>query len=158
MILKLLFTLWKWQKIRHDQDVYIDILGYRRYGHNEGDEPRFTQPLLYKTISSTQCLYIICQNWSTKSRLLNKKLLIMKNHLKKLPQKQLDDAKNSPEKNVLICLNQTGKGFDCLKKVILNHLLKQVFHCKRKKSYENDYCSKDFNVLVVKNYYLVTPF
>lgn len=32
-------------------DIFIDILSYRKYGHNEGDEPRFTQPFLYKAIA-----------------------------------------------------------------------------------------------------------
>ena len=36
---------------KFNTDVFIDILSYRKYGHNEGDEPRFTQPLLYKTIA-----------------------------------------------------------------------------------------------------------
>ncbi|MEZ4635471.1 MAG: 2-oxoglutarate dehydrogenase E1 component [Caldilineaceae bacterium] len=35
---------------RFQKDFLIDLIGYRRYGHNEGDEPRFTQPTLYRTV------------------------------------------------------------------------------------------------------------
>jgi 2-oxoglutarate dehydrogenase E1 component len=38
-------------RMKFKKDIYIDLLGYRKYGHNEGDEPRFTQPKLYKAIS-----------------------------------------------------------------------------------------------------------
>lgn len=38
-------------KMTFKRDVVIDMYGYRRHGHNEGDEPSFTQPVLYKAIA-----------------------------------------------------------------------------------------------------------
>ncbi len=38
-------------RMKFESDIFIDLLGYRKYGHNEGDEPRFTQPNLYKAIA-----------------------------------------------------------------------------------------------------------
>ncbi len=37
-------------RARFHGDVVIDMIGYRRYGHNEGDEPAYTQPVLYEAI------------------------------------------------------------------------------------------------------------
>jgi len=37
---------------KYGADIWVDILCYRKHGHNEGDEPKFTQPVLYKAIAA----------------------------------------------------------------------------------------------------------
>ncbi|QIK16406.1 2-oxoglutarate dehydrogenase E1 component [Blattabacterium sp. DPU] len=58
-------------RMRYHEDIFIDLLGYRKYGHNEGDEPRFTQPSLYKTISKHPNSYNLYKEKLKKEKIIN---------------------------------------------------------------------------------------
>jgi 2-oxoglutarate decarboxylase len=53
------------------KDVVIDLFGYRRHGHNEGDEPGFTQPLLYDLIKSHPSVKEIYEDIILKNQVLS---------------------------------------------------------------------------------------
>ena len=77
------------------RDVVIDIFCYRRFGHNEGDEPSFTQPIMYKKIkqqASTLSLY--------SRKLINENVLTLedynsqKNNYDKYLEQEFESSKN----------------------------------------------------------------
>jgi 2-oxoglutarate dehydrogenase complex dehydrogenase (E1) component-like enzyme len=38
--------------MKYKKDVIVDIIGYRKYGHNELDQPSFTQPFMYERVKT----------------------------------------------------------------------------------------------------------
>lgn len=94
------------------RDVFIDLLGYRKYGHNEGDEPKFTQPKLYKAISkhpSVRQIYL--------DQLINENILSKEEGAKyesehsKLIEESYSRSKEQKNAQVLNFLEETWKGF-----------------------------------------------
>lgn len=57
---------------RFQSDVIIDLLSYRKYGHNEGDEPSYTQPLLYKKIRSMKPVRELYEDYLVSSEIISK--------------------------------------------------------------------------------------
>jgi 2-oxoglutarate dehydrogenase E1 component len=93
------------------KDVFIDILGYRKYGHNEGDEPKFTQPLLYKAIGkhkNPRDLYL--DKLISEGVISKDKAADQEKEFNNLLQERLDDAKQIERATVSHFLNRTWKG------------------------------------------------
>jgi 2-oxoglutarate dehydrogenase E1 component len=93
------------------KDVFIDILGYRKYGHNEGDEPRFTQPLLYKAIAAhANPREIYNQKLTQQGEVEASMVKEMEKQFKSLLQQQLDSAKQVKESKVSAYMEGSWNG------------------------------------------------
>ena len=97
------------------KDGYIDLLGYRKYGHNEGDEPRFTQPNLYKTISKHPNPREIYKEKLKKEGVVSDAVLTdMEKQFKALLDENFEASKEIERNTMAIFMEEDWKGYNTL--------------------------------------------
>jgi 2-oxoglutarate dehydrogenase E1 component len=100
------------------KDVYIDLLGYRKYGHNEGDEPRFTQPSLYKTISKHPNPREIYKKKLVEEGVVSDAVMSeMEKEFKNLLDQNFDEAKEIERNTMAIFMEEDWKDYASLGKL-----------------------------------------
>tara|TARA_B100000809_G_scaffold262788_1_gene314569 strand:- start:3927 stop:6680 length:2754 start_codon:yes stop_codon:yes gene_type:complete len=99
-------------RMEFGKDVFIDLLGYRKYGHNEGDEPRFTQPKLYKAIAKHR------NSRDIYADKLLKEGVIEEGHIKKLESdyknklnEKLEDSRKEDKAVITAIMQDEWEGF-----------------------------------------------
>ena len=106
------------------RDVFIDLLCYRKYGHNEGDEPRFTQPLLYKTISKHPNPRDIYRKVLLEQGVIDKDFMTkLEDEFKSKLQEHLDNSKSIEKASISDFLQNTWRDF---KKGSIEEMVKPV--------------------------------
>lgn len=97
---------------RFGKDVYIDLLGYRKYGHNEGDEPKFTQPKLYNIIAKHPNPREIYKDKPIKEGIVSDEVMKqMEVEFKKLLDENFDESKEIKKNTMDIFMSDDWKKF-----------------------------------------------
>ncbi len=101
----------------YKSDVFVDLLCYRKYGHNEGDEPRFTQPNLYDLIAKHENPLAIYSKKLTSSGIVGADIVKeMEQDFSQMLQERLLEAKEIQKATVTQFLEDTWKGYRFAKK------------------------------------------
>ena len=116
-------------RMKFKTDVFIDLLGYRKYGHNEGDEPRFTQPRLYKTISShPNPMTIYSQKLVNEGIISEKNIKEIENNYKESLDKKLESSKKDENRVITPFMEYEWKGYARVKEGFMMKDFKTSFH------------------------------
>ena len=98
------------------RDLFIDLLGYRKYGHNEGDEPRFTQPKLYKAIGKHKNPRdIYAEKLITRGVMNQEELAQMEAVYKQSLEEKLEDARQASNTVITPFMQDEWAGFQLAK-------------------------------------------
>jgi 2-oxoglutarate dehydrogenase E1 component len=98
------------------RDVFIDLLGYRKYGHNEGDEPRFTQPKLYKAIGKHKNPRdIYADKLMKRGVITQEELAQMETVYKQSLEEKLEDARQASNTVITPFMQDEWAGFQLAK-------------------------------------------
>ena len=106
---------------KYHKDVFIDLLCYRKYGHNEGDEPRFTQPKLYKLISKHPNPKNIYASSLIKDSLISEEEIknIELEYRSKL-ENQLEDSKKSEKTRITNFMSDEWSDYESVNNLQMN--------------------------------------
>ncbi len=123
---------------KFNRDVVIDMVCYRRFGHNEGDEPSFTQPIMYKKIKShPSTLTIYGKKLSNEGLISIEQLQQDKVKFKELLEKEFSFSKNYKSdlkwfdgvwSRFKPGLGKDKRGKSGVEKKILDKIGKKIFH------------------------------
>ena len=92
---------------KFQRDVFIDLLCYRKYGHNEGDEPRFTQPLLYKAIEKHPDPFRIYADKLTGQKVISTdEVKEIESGINKKLEENLESAKQQEKTNIRFFMDE----------------------------------------------------
>ncbi len=95
------------------QDIFIDLLCYRKYGHNEGDEPKFTQPKLYQALAKHPNPREIYRDQLIKEGVIDEEFdESVKNELNTKLDDRFEASKKQEKVNVTNFLGDLWKDFD----------------------------------------------
>ncbi|MFS4466869.1 2-oxoglutarate dehydrogenase E1 component [Maribacter sp. 2210JD10-5] len=100
-------------RMQFARDVFIDLLGYRKYGHNEGDEPRFTQPKLYKAIAKHMNPRDIYADRLIKEGIIDEGYVKeLENQYKEALEEKLEDSRKEDKTIITPFMADEWKGFE----------------------------------------------
>lgn len=113
-------------RMKFKGDVIIDLLSYRKYGHNEADEPTYTQPLLYKKIKSMLPVGEIYEQHLTMENILSKEEANDKKQKFAIELNEAFTNRTKKQKEIPVRKYKQGQIFENVKTSVSKSMIEEI--------------------------------